>query len=230
MEEELFHKIKADDLSVKVYQRFKKAITTSLIKPGDRIDMNKFSEQWGVSRTPMKDAIARLTAEGLVVVKPKKGTYATQFTASDMLELFSIRILLEAGICGDIIRNVTERHLLELDKVRVACETELEKKDDAFDYFVFIDMDTCFHELLVAASGNRKLLEVYRSLNFHTQVSRYYYNRYEQKSNRTREEHAVIVDAIRTGNAVGLEDVIRKHIQSGKELVEQAIENDSTEG
>lgn len=224
MTEELFYKIKSDELSVKVYQRLKKAITMSVIKPGERIDMNLLCEQWGISRTPMKDAIARLTAEGLVVVKPKIGTYATLFNADDMLELFSIRLLLEAGISKDIVLNVTEKQLQQLDEARVACEVELEKNE--FDYFAFNDFDSWFHELLIEAAGNRKLLEVYRSLNFHTQVARYYFNRYEQKTQRTQEEHKAIVDAVRAKDADTLEDVIRKHIQSGIELVEQALETD----
>ncbi|WP_127588389.1 GntR family transcriptional regulator [Paenibacillus koleovorans] len=222
MSEELFHRIQSDELSVKVYQRLKKAITMSVIKPGERIDMNLLSEQWGVSRTPMKDAIARLAAEGLVVVKSKIGTYATRFSADDMLELFAVRILLEAGACREVVRHVTERQLQELDQARLACEAELEKKGQAFDYFAFNEHDTRFHELLIEAAGNSKLLEVYRSLNFHTQVARYYYNRYEQKSQRTTEEHRAIVEAIRVGDAVELEAVVRRHIQSGFELVEQA--------
>lgn len=225
MENELFQKIRADDLSVKVYQRLKKAITTRLIEPGERIDINKLAEQWGVSRTPIKDAISRLTAEGLVVVKPKIGTYATRFTAKDMMELFSIRLLLEAGICSDVVQNVTKTQLEELDEARLACEAVLDKANDGFDFFLFNELDERFHELLIAASGNRKLLETYQSLNFHTQVSRYYYNKYEQKIEQTKEEHAAMVDAIRKGDAAQLEDVIRRHIQSGKDLLVQSIEN-----
>lgn len=217
MNSDLFVKIWADDLSEKVYERLKKAITMSVIKPGERIDMNLLSAQWGVSRTPMKDAIARLSNEGFVEVRPKVGTYATRFTKADMLELFTIRLLLEGGICAEVIRHATEEQIAELEKTQTLLEDERGKAKSEFDFFVFNYLDATFHEQLVEASGNKKLLSVYRSLNFHTQAARYYYNRYEEKSVRTIREHREMIEAIRQKSVEKLEQVCKRHIISGKE-------------
>jgi len=217
MNSDLFVKIWADDLSEKVYERLKKAITMSVIKPGERIDMNLLSAQWGVSRTPMKDAIARLSNEGLVEVRPKVGTYATRFTKADMLELFTIRLLLEGGSCAEIIRHATEEQIAELEQTQTLLEDEQGKAKSEFDFFVFNHLDATFHEQLVEASGNKKLQSVYRSLNFHTQAARYYYNRYEEKSVRTIREHREMIEAIRQKSVEKLEQVCKQHIISGKE-------------
>ncbi|MBO9605787.1 MAG: GntR family transcriptional regulator [Paenibacillaceae bacterium] len=217
MSSDLFVKIRADDLAEKVYERLKKAITMSVIKPGERIDMNLLSVQWGVSHTPMKNAIAKLSNEGLVEVRSKVGTYATRFTEADMLELFDIRLLLEGGSCAEIVRHATEEQIAELERTQTLLEDELGKAKNEFDFFVFNHLDAAFHEQVVEASGNKKLQSVYRSLNFHTQVARYYYNRYEERGERTIREHREMIEALRHKSAEKLEQVCKQHIIWGKE-------------
>ncbi|MDI4643688.1 GntR family transcriptional regulator [Cohnella hashimotonis] len=217
MSSELFVKIRSEDLSEKVYERLKKAITTNVIKPGERIEMNTLSDQWGVSRTPVKDAIARLANEGLVEVRAKVGTYATRFTTKDMLELFAIRLLLEGGSCDDMIRHVTEEQIVHLEQTQSLLEDELRKDKNEFDYFAFNQLDAAFHEQLIGATGNDRLFEVYRSLNFHTQVARYYYDQYETRAEQTIGEHREMIEAIRLQSVEKLASVVRQHILAGQE-------------
>lgn len=224
---ELFLKIRAADLSEKVYERLKKAITMSVIKPGERIDINALSDKWGVSRTPVKDAIVRLSGEGLVEVKAKVGTYATRFTANDMLELFSIRLMLEGGIAEAVIQHATDESLQQLEQTQHQLEALLLK--DTFDYFSFNDWDARFHELLIETAGNRKLLDLYRSLHFHTQVARFYYYDNEDKSEQTLREHREIIDAIRSKDAGKLAQAIVRHIESGRAGVRELIREGNSE-
>jgi DNA-binding GntR family transcriptional regulator len=220
---DLYVKIQVDDLTDKVYERLKKAITMNVIKPGERIDMNLLSDHWGVSRTPMKDAIARLTSEGLVEVRSKVGTYATQFTEGDMLELFAIRLLIEEGICHEVVYQATPTKLMQLEATQQLLENELAKRKDKFDYFTFNHLDAAFHEQLIGLANNRKLLDVYRSLNFHNQVARYFYNSYEQRSIQTIREHRQMIECIRLKSGEQLREMIRTHILSGKERVVHVI-------
>jgi len=219
MKTDVFYKIKVEDLSDQVYKRLKKAITTNALAPKERIDINDLSEQLGVSRTPIKDAISRLSVEGLVTVLPKKGTYVTPFTTKDMSELFSIRLMLEAGFCHHIIHNVTLENLKELENIIRISERALEGSPEHFDYFFYNDLDAKFHEELMKASGNERLVQVYRSLNFHTQVARYYFEKYEEKLKRGQQEHIKILKALSQKDTESFEQHVREHILAGQRHV-----------
>jgi len=215
-ESDLFHKIESVDLATRVYLQLKKAITTNALKPNEKIDIHRLSERLGVSRTPIKDAIARLSAEGLITVKPKVGTYVTPFTLEDMLELLPIRYWLETGYCDRIVNHFPQESLEELERIIALFEEMLEKKDE-FDYFLYNELDAKFHTVLVGASGNRKLLQVYKSLNFHTQIFRFYYGRHERKLLRGHREHLQILEAIKAKDAQMFERVMKQHIVDGEQ-------------
>lgn len=217
---ELFAKIKADDLAEKVYIRLKRAITQNIIPMGERIDINLLMQQWGVSRTPLKDAITRLEAERLIVVKPKIGTFTSEITETDMLELIDIRLLLEGGISREVVAHAGEAQLRELTKNLELLEAELAKGSASFDYFQFNQLDAAFHDLIVSCAGNHHLTRLYRSLNFHNQISRYYHNKYEERMEQTRREHSEIVAAIAAGDVLRLESVLKRHILSGKDRLQ----------
>ncbi|WP_158299609.1 GntR family transcriptional regulator [Paenibacillus antri] len=217
MQEELFARIRADDLAEKAYGRLKRAITMNAIQPGERIDMNALLERWGVSRTPLKDAVARLEAEGLVTVKPKVGTFATPITRQDMLELIRLRLLLEGGSCKEIAAHATEAHRKALRALLERLDEEMAKGADAFDFMRFNELDAAFHQTLVDAAGSRKLSEVYRSLNFHAQSARYNYDRFEERRALTKRDHYEMAEALERRDAERLEAVVRRHIASGKD-------------
>lgn len=227
MNTDVFYKIKVEDLSDQVYKRLKRAITTNVLKPEERIDITVLEEQLGVSRTPIKDAISRLSAEGLITVMPKKGTYVTPFTTKDMSELFSIRLMLEVGVCHQIIHNATLENLKELENNIAISERILEGNPEHFDYFFYNDLDAKFHEELMRTSGNMRLVNVYRSLNFHTQVARYYFEQYEEKLRRGQQEHTMILKALVQKDADSFEQYVREHILAGQRQILLMADNTS---
>lgn len=216
MKEEIFEKIESKDLAYIVYIQLKKAITTKSLEPDERIDINVLSEQLGVSRTPIKDAISRLSNEGLVTVRPKKGTYVTPFTIEDMLELIPIRCWLETGYCHEIVNHMPHKNMHRLEEIIQTSEEMLENKEE-FNYFLYNELDGKFHEELIKVTGNKKLLQVYRSLNFHSQVARFYYQSYEEKLMRGQEEHRVILNAIKKKDVELFEKSMRQHIMDGQQ-------------
>lgn len=223
---DLFVKIKVEDLANQVYARLKKAITMNVIQPGERIDINLLADQWGVSRTPMKDAISKLANEGFVEVRSKVGTYATQFTKKDMLELYAIRLVLEVGATEEMLMHATAEQIKELEAIQNALEQEVAKLNRDFDFFRFNYFDALFHETCIALTGNHKLLDMYRSLNFHNQVARYFYNFYEHRSLQTIQDHRKIVDALRKKSLEPLKEIIQFHILTGKQRLDQFVQKE----
>lgn len=219
MKSEILNKITNVDLSERVYRRLKKAITTRVFEPGERLNKNVLAEQLGVSYTPIKDAIVRLTAEGLITVKPKVGTFVTPFTREDMLELFQVRLILETGICSEIIQSISKEQMDILDENFVRSEEEMKKINADFDYFLYNELDAHFHETLIEASGNKKMLQIYKALNFHTQSARYFYNRYEEKTRKGQMQHKEVIDAIKKKDEALLRETLTNHIKEGQARV-----------
>jgi Transcriptional regulators len=226
----IMNKISTEDLSVIVYKRMKTAITTRLFAPGERLNLPALAEQWGVSHTPIKDAIVRLSAEGLVTVKPKVGTFVTPFTKQDMLELFDVRLILETGICHEICKHITDEQIDLLEQIYERGEEELAKPPEQFDYFQFNDLDAQFHETLVGAAGNKKMLQIYKALNFHTQSARYFHNRFKEKMKSGQDQHKEVIQVLRKRDAEMLKALLTRHIQEGKEKVHEVREDEESRG
>lgn len=224
----IMNKISTEELSAIVYKRLKTAITTRLFAPGERLNLPALAEQWGVSQTPIKDAIVRLSAEGLVTVKPKVGTFVTPFTKQDMLELFDVRLILETGICREICSNITAEQIELLEQIYERGQEELAKPPEQFDYFQFNDLDAQFHETLVASAGNQKMLQIYKALNFHTQSARYFHNRFKEKMKSGQEQHKEVIHVVKKRDAETLKTLLTKHIQEGKAKVHEVREDEES--
>src|SRR5437764_4615575 len=88
--------IEHSDLTTKVYQWLKDRIMHHAFLPGDKLDIQRLADDLGVSRTPVKDAINRLTSEGLVVLRSRRGTYIATLTPEMLRNLFETRTMIES--------------------------------------------------------------------------------------------------------------------------------------
>ena len=88
--------IEHSDLTTQVYQWLKERIMHHAFLPGDKLDVQQLANDLGVSRTPVKDAINRLTSEGLVVLRSRRGTYVATLTPAMLRDLFDVRTMIEA--------------------------------------------------------------------------------------------------------------------------------------
>ena len=228
MHSDIMNKISTEELSAIVYKRLKTAITTRLFAPGERLNLPVLAEQWGVSQTPIKDAVVRLSAEGLVTVRPKVGTFVMPFTKQDMLELFDVRLILETGICHEVCRHITNEQIDLLEQIYERSEEELAKPPEQFNFFQFNDLDAQFHETLVAAAGNGKMLQIYKTLNFHTQSARYFHNRYKEKIKAGQEQHKEVIQALRKRDSEKFKALLTRHILEGKEKVHEVPEDEES--
>src|SRR5512136_2843678 len=93
------------DLTERTYAVLKDRILTRRMEPGARVSVPEVASALGVSRTPVNDALKRLANEGLVEIVPRRGTFVTGLTASDVSELFDIRLLIEAHAVEAIVAS-----------------------------------------------------------------------------------------------------------------------------
>jgi len=208
--------IEHTNLSDKVYERLKQGILTRQFAPGQRLNVDQLSEQLGVSRTPLKDALNRLSAEGLVKIVPRQGTFVTKLTPRDIAELFAIRRVLEAWAVEEAVRRITPQELEELRRLLDEMARLVNPDGTCTDYLTLVAKDRDFHLLIIKASGNRKLFELYKNLNVHIQVAVIYYLDADKRVEETLREHEAILRALESRDVEAAREALNTHLKAGE--------------
>ncbi len=147
-------------LRERVYAHLREEILDNRIAPGSVLQEVPLAESLGVSRGPIREALGSLAAEGLVTITPRRGAVVTTLTKRDFLEAYQVREALEALAVRIAVPRMSDRELDALD----ARIEEMEQCSARADDTGFFDANAGFHEAFVLASGNTKLIEVYRRL------------------------------------------------------------------
>ena len=212
-----------------VYQILRDSILTQVFKPEERLNVKDLADKLGVSFTPLKEAINRLVAEGLIEINPRSGTYVTGINERDLAETFEIRVALECLAAEKAIDRVTPEALSKLKRLIADLEkpvsTDLERSTHNQN-------NVELHDLIIELSGNRKLVDFYQRLNAHIKIARIHYSRHdwEQRMEQEKEEHREILDAFEARDRDRLVKALRTHIQRAANcLLEDLRKNSSAE-
>jgi len=212
-----------------VYQILRDSILTQVFKPEERLNVKDLADKLGVSFTPLKEAINRLVAEGLIEINPRSGTYVTGVNERDLAETFEIRLALECLAAGKAIDRVTPEVISKLRRLVADLEkpvsTDLERSTHNQN-------NVELHDLIIELSGNRKLVDFYQRLNAHIKIARIHYSRHdwEQRMEQEKEEHREILNAFEARDSDRLVKALRTHIQRAAScLLEDLRKNSSAE-
>jgi DNA-binding GntR family transcriptional regulator len=188
-------------------------------RPGGRLDVRALADQLGVSATPVKDAITRLAAEGLVEIRPRSGTFVAELAPDAVAETFEIRRALECLAAERVMSRLTPDLLASFEAIIDALERPVSNERDRVEHE---RKNVELHTLLVEASNNRRLAELYRNLNAHLTIARIHSRRRpdEERLEQERREHRAILEALAARDAVALVDALDRHIRrAGSALV-----------
>jgi len=144
----------------RVYDHLRDEIMGDRLPPGTELSEVALSRELAVSRGPIREAIGRLAAEGLVTVRPRRGAEVRSITPEELIDSYQVREALEVLAVRLAVPGITDAELAELDEL-VDRMSEHAKNGAVGDFFI---ANVAFHELLCELSGNSKLLEVYRRL------------------------------------------------------------------
>jgi DNA-binding GntR family transcriptional regulator len=206
-----------------VYQALRQSILSSVFKPGQRLQVEEISVQLGVSLTPVRHAIQQLEAEGLIEVRPRSGTFVAQLTARDVMETSDIRCALECLAAEAAIERIGADELAGfrrlLDRLSRTPRSERDRKQHEED-------NRQFHRMLIEYSGNRRLAEMYESLNAHLQIARIHSRKADWATRLPDEqrEHEEIVAAIAARNLPRLKEALRVHILRARRSLAAGLE------
>jgi DNA-binding GntR family transcriptional regulator len=180
----------------KLKQAIEDAVITGEFLPGDRLDENSLAERFGVSRTPIREALLQLGAEGFIDVRPRRGAIVSVISPPRLIEMFETMAELEAA-CGRLAaRRLTPEHDLAMGAAHSACEVAAQEGDSELYYAV----NRNFHEAIYRASRNEFLAEQAFSLHKRLSAYRRVQLRARNRVLQSLQEHAAILEAIRAGD------------------------------
>ena len=181
------------------------------LEPGSWIDELKLAEEYGISRTPLREALKVLAAEGLVTMKVRRGAYVTEVSEKDLADVYHLLALLESDAAGVVAQQATDAELAELQTLHEALEAATNERDR------FFALNEQFHMRLLELARNRWREQMVADLRKVMKL-----NRHNSlfKSGRIEEslaEHRAIVAALARRDATLAAQSMREHFQSGLE-------------
>lgn len=212
-----------------VYDAVLGLLMDQVIEPGARASIDGIARQLDVSPTPVREALARLESEGLVVKKALKGyTASPLLDAEGLRQLYEMRRLLEPAAAGLAVAHMTPKALEELTRLSEAMHVSGEASQtggDRFqDYRDFADHDAEFHRLIAEHAGNALLVDAIVRLRSHMHLYRLYFK--HGIAEDTSGEHEAVLVALRSGDAKAAEAAMLAHITNSYERMSAGLDDD----
>ena len=202
-----------------VAARLRTMLVEGHIAPGAKLNERELCEQLHVSRTPLREAIKLLAAEGLVDLLPNRGAVAVRLTEADVLHAFEVLAALE-GLSGELAAQRISA--AETDEVR-ALHYEMLDCFTRRDLSGYYRLNARIHEAINRAAGNPVLSQTYRAINARVQSLRFRTNQDGAKWQRAVQEHERMVEALATRDAAGLRQLLVEHLQHKRDTVLQLM-------
>jgi DNA-binding GntR family transcriptional regulator len=205
------------NLSEEVYDVLRRGILTRFFSPGERLKLDDIEEQLGVSRTPLKVALDRLAAEGLVDVLPRRGTFVSEDTPDDTAEAFDVRRVLEAYAAELAATKATDAGLKRLRAKLAALDAKVAEGCSGGECFLeCLELDHGFHETLIGLTGNSRLVEAWEGVSVHVQMARVRNRDAERVFSISLREHEEILKAIEAHDPAAAREAMESHLGRAK--------------
>jgi DNA-binding GntR family transcriptional regulator len=198
------------DLSSRVYQVLQQDILQGQLPPGARLSLDDLAERFGISVSPIRDALRLLAADGLVELRSRRGAFVTQPSRAVIDEVFQFRAILECAAVDYAIASGPPIFTALRDQIEAMTSTMV--GDTHADYLTYIRHDQEFHRTLVAAIGNGKILESYASLASFALIARMLHRSESHRATATLAEHHAILTALVANDADAARAAIRSHL------------------
>ena len=205
-----------------VFNTLRQAILKGELKPGERLMEIQLAERLGVSRTPVREAIRKLELEGLVLMIPRRGAEVAEITIKDLEDVLEVRAALEELAIKDACMHITEEQLEELD---IANQEFLRVIERGGNLLEATKADIDFHEIIYAATYNKRLLQILHNLR--EQIYRYRMEYLKDKTSHERlvKEHNDIIAALAKHDKEEATEVVWNHIDNQRDSIINSLRN-----
>ncbi len=202
----------------RVFEDLRRDILTCGLQPGEELREGELAKRYGVSKSPIRDALQRLEFEGLIEIEPRRGHRVARIAVGDAEDILDLRAILEAAALKRIAAEATEQTLAGLDRFRQADTSSIE----AFSVY-----NRDFHAAIARLSGNRRLADEVQSLMDN-------YDRLclvslggdrdgEVRTEVALADHVAIIDALQERNGTLAARLSSKHIRRSRTQIMRAL-------
>lgn len=198
----------AGERVIELVRILEQEIVTGTLTPGERLDEASLATRFGVSRTPVREALNQLASTGLVEVRPRRGAAVAAPGLKELLEMFEVMAELE-GLCGRLAaRRMSREERAELEAAHEACRTCTEQGNSDGYY----GANVAFHEAIYAGCHNRFLAEQTRALRNRLSPYRRLQLRRVNRIDESFAEHEAVLAAILAGDADEADRLLQSHV------------------
>lgn len=191
-------------------------IVAHTMAPGSWIDEQALAIEYGISRTPLREALKVLAAEGLVTMKLRRGAYVTEVSERDLAEVYHLLALLESDAAADVSQNATAAEIAELDALHAELETRVADRDS------FFAANERFHVRLLEIADNRWRMQLVGDLRKVMKLNRHHSLFKRGRIEASLKEHRRIMAAIRARNGERVRQLMQQHFANGKQAASLA--------
>jgi len=193
-----------------VAERLRTRILAHTMASGSWIDEQALAAEYGISRTPLREALKVLAAEGLVTMKLRRGAYVTEVSERDLAEVYHLLALLESDAAVVVSQTATAVQIAELEALHAELEARVDDRDR------FFAANERFHLRLLEIADNRWRLQLVADLRKVMKLNRHHSLFKQGRLEASLKEHRRIMAAIKARNGERVDQLMRQHFANGK--------------
>ena len=194
-----------------VAERLRQQIFSRKLEPGSWIDELKLCAEYGISRTPMREALKVLAVEGLVTMKVRRGAYVTEMSVDDVAQVYHLLALMESDAAARVARHASDEQIAELRALHERLEKQVRQRD------AFFATNELFHLRLLELAGNRWTVQIVTDLRKVMKLNRHHSLFKQGRLSDSLAEHRALMEAIASQDAARARDLMRAHFEHGLE-------------
>ncbi|MES2960703.1 MAG: GntR family transcriptional regulator [Pseudomonadota bacterium] len=194
-----------------VAERLRAQIFARELEPGAWIDEQKLAGEFGISRTPLREALKVLAVEGLVTMKVRRGAYVTEMSRDDVTQVYHLLALLESDAAGVVARSGSDAEIATLRQLHDRLEKQVRQRD------AFFATNEAFHMSLLTIAGNRWREQIVADLRKVMKLNRHHSLFKQGRLADSLAEHRALMAAIESRDAAKATRLMRLHFESGLE-------------
>jgi len=192
-----------------VADRLREKIFARELEPGAWIDELKLAAEWGISRTPLREALKVLAVEGLVTMKVRRGAYVTEMSRDDVSQVYRLLALLESDAAGEVAERASDAQIASLQALHDRLERQVRQRD------AFFATNEAFHMRLLDIAGNRWRTQIVADLRKVMKLNRHHSLFKQGRIAESLAEHRAIMQALDAREPKQASRLMRAHFQNG---------------
>jgi DNA-binding GntR family transcriptional regulator len=196
-------------LYMEVAERLREKIFNRALEPGSWIDEQRLAAEWGISRTPLREALKVLAVEGLVTMKLRRGAYVTEMSAQDVSQVYHLLAVLESDAAAEVATHASDEQIAELRALHDRLEKQVKQRES------FFVTNERFHMRLLEIAGNRWRTQIIADLRKVMKLNRHHSLFKAGRLAESLAEHRAVMQALEARDAAKAQRLMRAHFENG---------------